>query len=1018
MPARPLNRAWSFQARITFFLLIMLLLESILFVGFLIWGSVLTQFAQNASDIFVEEVSNRSTYLKTDMVQRWSQLDWTQSVVEETVEAYMKENHMSTGDLVPGNAETTALLGELAPDLISTLRRNSVSGVFIAFHGSEKLTIRQWNSVAKAGLYLRDPDPSTDSETNSDLLIKCGPYELTTQLELAMDINWSPTVTVDRDSEWYYATLRNGAASPNATSSQLGYWAPMHTLVTDQPPEVITYTRPLIAKNGNPYGVIGIELTEDYLHRQLPFDELPGENMDSSYLLVYTDSDDADDYQIMASAGSMSTWFLNNEKTFRLAPDEGRAPLDRVLPAEGGPDELVYSYIQELELYDHNSPFEKEHWYLLGMTRADKLFDYTTQVRQRATLLFLIAIISGTVISLLAGGYLSRPIKKLSDIMRNQDPNKPVELAPTNIREVDELSGTIVALSKEMIEALSRTNQIIDMVNMPIAVFQFNAKLGRLSCSSRFYSILGIPSPEEPLSGEEFKALLDDVHKHIDQDLGDGETLILRLPNQRKEGANRWVRFQRLYNGDYMMGVLMDITDSREKLARIEFERDHDSLTGLSNRLAFHNHVLETAKREKPGICAVMMMDLDNLKSVNDTYGHNYGDKYICSAANVLRRFAGERCFPARISGDEFYILFSGYDTRQEVEEIITRIREELLNTEVRLPQGELRRLRASAGVAWYPEDTDHVEDLVRYADFAMYQAKHSDKGSLCFFDIKSYNRDSVLVYDNAELDRIIETAAVDFVFQPIVSCEDASVLGYEALMRPRSTVFSTPEEFLQIARMQAKLHHVEALTWLEGSAAFLALPERAENARLFLNSLPSQHLTKEEVEEHARRFPGLMGHTVLELLESDESNDEYTQGKIARSKVTGMMLALDDFGSGYSNESLLLNLHPHFVKVDRDVIRDINTDPDRQTVFGSIVESCHSMGIQVIAEGVETLEQACMVIDLGADFLQGFYISRPVPHPKPIPEKIREEIRTAWAEAGRMESGTKELGDEAKAWQ
>lgn len=996
------KRTWSFQARITLFLLIMLLLESLLFVGFLIWGSVLTQFDQNATDLFAEEVSNRSDYLKNEMVQRWSQLDWAQSTVEETVETYLKEHRLTTQDLVPGSADTTAVLTEVAPDLISALRRNSVNGVFVVFNGSAKQTIREWDNVSKSGIYLRNMDPTTASESNADLLLKCGPYDLASQLGVALDINWSPTVTVDRDSDWYYSSLQAVVRTPDVTADQLGYWSKVHTLAGDLDPEVITYTQPLIAENGGVYGVIGIELTKDYLSKQLPYGELPGGKNGSAYVLAVSEEEGV--YQIMTEAGALSTWLFGSDKDFRMVADPDREPLYRVLPAEDGPDDLVYSHMEEIELYDHNSHFENEHWYLVGMTRSKELFAYTDQVRRRAATLFLFALVSGAAVALVVGLYFSRPLKRLAATIRHQDPNKPLALEPTNIRELDELSGTIVDLNQEILESFSRMNQIIDTTNVPMAVFQFNTKLGRVSCSSRFYSILGLPDPQEPPTGEQFRALLHKLGDYVEQDMGDGENFVLQVPGSQQNGETRWVRFQQLYSGSYAMGLLMDITEDREQLARIEFERDHDSLTGLSNRKAFRNHLAEVAKLEEPGVCAAMMMDLDNLKAINDTYGHDYGDEYIRAAANVLRRFAGERCFPARISGDEFYVFFSGYTSREEIEEQIGRIREELSHSTIRLPQGELRRLRASAGVAWYPYDTDQVENLVRYADFAMYQAKHSDKGTLCAFDIKSYNRDSVLVYDIAELDRIIETASVDFVFQPIVSCRDGAVFGYEALMRPRSTVFPTPEEFLQIARMQSKLHHIEALTWLEGSAAFLALPDRAPGARLFLNSIPNQHLTAEELEEYNSRFPSLMGQTVLELLESDENNIDYTEAKLRRGAETGTMIALDDFGSGYSNESLLLNLHPHFVKVDRDVIREIDTDPDRQTVFGNIAETCHIMGIQVIAEGVETLEQLRMVISLGADFIQGFYVARPESRPKRIPKTVREEIKAAWQEAGRTD--------------
>ena len=227
---RKKGKVWSFQMRITLFLLIMMLMESLLFVGFLVWGNVLTQFDQNASDVFVEEISNRAAYLKTDMIQRWGQLDWTQSTVEETVNAYLEERGISAEELVPGSEDTTALLGRLAPDLVSTLRRNTINGVFVVGGDPSQ---PQENTV-KGGIYIRDTDPTANSDSNADLSLRYGPHDLVNQLGIAMDINWNPAVTVQQDSEWYYSALQAVARYPYATRSQLGHWAPMHTLVGDQ----------------------------------------------------------------------------------------------------------------------------------------------------------------------------------------------------------------------------------------------------------------------------------------------------------------------------------------------------------------------------------------------------------------------------------------------------------------------------------------------------------------------------------------------------------------------------------------------------------------------------------------------------------------------------------------------------------------------------------------------------------------------------------------------------------------
>ena len=283
---RKKGKVWSFQMRITLFLLIMMLMESLLFVGFLVWGNVLTQFDQNASDVFVEEISNRAAYLKTDMIQRWGQLDWT-----------------------------PALLGRLAPDLVSTLRRNTINGVFVVFHGNGGDPSQPQENTVKGGIYIRDTDPTANSDSNADLSLRYGPHDLVNQLGIAMDINWNPAVTVQQGSEWYYSALQAVARYPYATRSQLGHWAPMHTLVGDQDPKIITYTQPLVDEAGVPYGVLGMELTETYLRRSLPYSELPGERNSSSYVLAY--SDGGDGYQIMSVAGPLSTWLFGEEKTFR-----------------------------------------------------------------------------------------------------------------------------------------------------------------------------------------------------------------------------------------------------------------------------------------------------------------------------------------------------------------------------------------------------------------------------------------------------------------------------------------------------------------------------------------------------------------------------------------------------------------------------------------------------------------------------------------------------------------------------
>ena len=215
--------------------------------------------------------------------------------------------------------------------------------------------------------------------------------------------------------------------------------------------------------------------------------------------------------------------------------------------------------------------------------------------------------------------------------------------------------------------------------------------------------------------------------------------------------------------------------------------------------------------------------------------------------------------------------------------------------------------------------------------------------------------------------------------------------------MRPRSSALPSPLDLLRIARAQSKLHQIERLTWFKGMEAFHALPGKPDGCLCFLNSLASQALTMQELSQFDARYAPYLGRIVMELTESDELNDDATRLKQQRCQRFEMHIAMDDFGTGYSNDSVLLNISPDFVKVDMGIIRGIDQDKNRQTLFRNLVSLCREMRVQVIAEGVETAEELRTVVALGADYLQGYYLSRPAFQPTLVSEKALQELRAAW---------------------
>ena len=387
------------------------------------------------------------------------------------------------------------------------------------------------------------------------------------------------------------------------------------------------------------------------------------------------------------------------------------------------------------------------------------------------------------------------------------------------------------------------------------------------------------------------------------------------------------------------------------------------------------------------------MLDLDNLKHTNDTYGHDYGDQYIRQAGLCFARHTPDGTLCSRISGDEFNVFFYGYDSQDEIRTVIEQLRDEFSKKMIHLPDGQELFLSISGGIAWYPEDASDPTTLKKYADFAMYQVKHSKKGRLGEFDLGTYNNEIYSLQSKKEFDRLIREELIQYHFQPIVSCVTGEAIAYEALMRVDLPTISSPDTVLKMARAEGRLHDIERITLFNASRAYLSLLRKGlvrSSDLLFLNSIASQHMTEEENREYARQFSLLQNNIVVEITEEEALDRHSLEIKKNTPGFTGMF-ALDDYGSGYSNDLSLLELSPLFIKIDLSIIRNIHMNPDKQQIVSNIVTYAHQRGMRIIAEGIETPDEVLKVLDLGVDYLQGYFLARPAAVPPWInPEAVR----------------------------
>ena len=436
------------------------------------------------------------------------------------------------------------------------------------------------------------------------------------------------------------------------------------------------------------------------------------------------------------------------------------------------------------------------------------------------------------------------------------------------------------------------------------------------------------------------------------------------------------------------VGLAEDMTTTVLEQQRIEHERDYDTLTGLYRRRAFDRACDALFQQpEKLGCAALLMMDLDNLKQINDTYGHDWGDQYIrqtgqCFAANTP---ASTIC--SRLSGDEFLIFFYGYQEQNQLRAQLELLSSALQRSVSILPNGKQLHISISGGIAWYPTDGHDLLTLKKYADFAMYQVKHSHKGRMCDFDIGSYHQEAYAAQTQQDFELLLQEELVSYHFQPIYSARSGRVAAYEALMRVDLPTLHSPAQVMQLAHETGRLYEIERITVFHSSEIFQRMQTQGllqSDALLFINSIANVSLTVEDVEEYAQRYPELLKRLVVEITEQEDLDRACLERKRNIPGFSGSF-ALDDYGSGYSNELNLLELSPRYIKIDISIVRGIDTDRDKQQIVSNIVAYAHARSMQLIAEGIETEAQLRTVIGLGVDLLQGYYLSRPAAVPAPV---------------------------------
>lgn len=961
-----------------------LFIEIALLVGILYLYRINTSLEQNAVDILQIQTENRQNYLQGQMLDA-QDLSSLAGKINAVTQAMLDDGEISLDTLDSGSDAASSLLLSIGDSLISSMRHRPVTGIFVVLN-THDLDTREKGEPLPC-LYLRDLDPnSSPSQRNSDLMLVRAPAQVVQSLYIATDTSWTPSINYGANgSSGFLYPVFQAAYHGNGEldAADYGHWTSSPYTLSGDDHSAIAYTIPLILDDGTVYGVLGVEILESYLQALLPGTELQNDSSGTYLLGVASNSAIGKDdltVSVVSASPAANAPQQSYDQTLLLKPSK------RGGYQSDSPLGLCHAAVAPLTLYNRNAPFSNEQMLLIGSVPVSALYAFSGYVVRLLIIAVLVVLTAGLFSSLVLARKLSRPISRLSDEVahaRESRSSIPM-LSATGIIELDRFSSAFTQLGREVLDTSTKFLRIMDMASVELGGYELRSAPDSIYVTDNFFDLLGMPGVDaDDLTVQSFRELLQRFERSCPHSPApDGAMLYhIRLPS----GKERYLRIETTHEDGTQVGLAEDVTANTLEKLRIEHERDYDTLTDLYNRRAFRRICAEFfCSPEKLGHAALLMFDLDNLKQINDTFGHDWGDEYIRLTGECFAKNAPARTVCARISGDEFNALFYGYNDQDTLRADICALKAALEQSVVQLPSGRELRVSVSGGVAWYPESSTNLITLRKYADFAMYQVKHSRKGELLEFDPEVYRTDLQERRCHEEFRRLINEELVTYHFQPIIDAKDGSVFAYEALMRVDLPTLHSPADVLRLAREENCLHEVERITFFRASSAYQTLENAGKvvpSALLFVNSIASQYLTPDELSEYSARYASILPRIVIEITE-----EEVLDPKALRIKQTirgsSGAFALDDYGSGYSNERSLLELSPNYIKIDLSIIRDIDTDANKRQIVSNTVSYAHQRGMKVVAEGLETADEVRTVLSLGVDLLQGFFLAMPQVEP------------------------------------
>ena len=521
----------------------------------------------------------------------------------------------------------------------------------------------------------------------------------------------------------------------------------------------------------------------------------------------------------------------------------------------------------------------------------------------------------------------------------------------------------VFGYSKDRIEMAER---LADKANGYAEIF-FNKNDETAYISERFTDITGLET-ERVIGSEEYKNLVSELIA-CRSDAGADIYMAAK--------RDSWIKIYTCETERFEVTMINDVSDYASCKNIIKGLKYYDRETGLLCRDAFIAKVRAASEANAGiiGLVTILLSGMERVRSFKDT---NAVDTLCGKAAAAVKRYENpHNIFAGRASSNEFCVLLT--DTYEEgckkyAEKFLRHVNEAIRSADC------ANYIRVYCGYAVFSGTENEIGSMLSAVDYAAYEAKNSASSAPVAFNDESYTTSAFDFKKIQVFNKIIDGNLLNYHFQPIVNAHTGDIFGYEALMRPQEIdgIRLYPPEVIEISEKQGRLDEIEKLTLFNTVKHLSENQDLFRGRKLFINSIPNCFVSDADYNKLFEEYSGMFDKLVIEITENCQISDESIALLSKRYKTKRVQFALDDYGTGYANDSTLLSIKPDFIKIDRSLITGINLDSKKQHLVKNMIDFAKSHGIKVLGEGVETREELETLITFGVDLIQGFYTAKP----------------------------------------